>query len=135
MGIALALWASLTWGLADFFGPLQGRALGALRALVYVQIGGLAGIAVIVAVRGRGLQDAGAFLAIPAAISGTLGLFAYYRGMAVGAMSVVAPIAGVSAVVPVTVGLATGDDPSAAQIAGIFVALIGVGLASREHQS
>ena len=39
--------------------------------------------------------------AIPAAISGTLGLYAYYRGMAVGAMSIVAPIAGVSAVVPV----------------------------------
>ena len=74
-------------------------------------------------------------LAIPAALSGTLGLWAYYRGMAVGAMSVVAPIAGISAIVPVTVGLATGDDPSAAQIAGIFVALIGVGLASREHQA
>ena len=68
-------------------------------------------------------------------MSGTLGLCAYYRGMAVGAMSVVAPIAGISAIVPVTVGLATGDDPSAAQIAGIFVALIGVGLASREHQA
>ena len=34
--IALALGASLTWGLADFFGPLAGRRLGALRVLVYV---------------------------------------------------------------------------------------------------
>jgi drug/metabolite transporter (DMT)-like permease len=74
-------------------------------------------------------------LAIPASLSGTLGLYAYYRGMAVGAMSVVAPIAGVSAIVPVTFGLATGDRPSPPQILGIFVALIGVGLASREHQA
>src|SRR5919197_5519045 len=110
--IALALGASLTWGLADFFGPLKGRALGALRALVYVQLGGLAGIALIVAVRAKGPAHAGAFFAIPAAISGTLGLYAYYRGMAVGAMSIVAPIAGVSAVVPVVFGIATGDRPS-----------------------
>jgi uncharacterized membrane protein len=55
--------------------------------------------------------------------------------MAVGAMSVVAPIAGLSAAVPVAFGLATGDHPSSAQIAGIVLALTGVGLASREHQA
>src|SRR6266550_4590356 len=82
--IVLALGASLTWGLADFFGPLQGRVLGTVRTLVYVQVGGLVGIALIVAVRGKGPDGAAALLAIPAAISGTLGLFAYYRGIAVG---------------------------------------------------
>ena len=85
-------------------------------------------------VRWQGPAGAAVLLAIPASLSGTLGLWAYYRGMAVGAMSVVAPIAGVSAAVPVTVGLATGDRPSALQIAGIVLALAGVGLASREHQ-
>ena len=130
--IALALGASLTWGLADFFGPLQGRVLGALRTLVYVQLGGLVGIAVIVAIRGRGLEDGTALLAIPAAISGTLGLFAYYRGIAVGAISIVAPIAGVSAVVPVGVGIASGDRPSGWQLAGIAWALLGVFFAARE---
>jgi drug/metabolite transporter (DMT)-like permease len=130
--IVLALGASMSWGLADFFGPLQGRALGALRALVYVQLGGLAGIAVIVAVRGKGPQDAAALLAIPAAISGTLGLFAYYRGIAVGAISIVAPIAGISAVVPVAVGIASGESPSALQLAGIACALAGVFFAARE---
>src|SRR2546423_7902396 len=112
MGLALAWGASLRWGLADFFAPRQGRVLGALRALVYVQLGGLVGIAVIVAVRGKGLDDDVALLAIPAAISGTLGLFAYYRGIAVGAVSIVAPIAGVSAVLPVVVGIVSGDRPS-----------------------
>ena len=130
--VALALGASLTWGLADFFGPLQGRVLGALRALIYVQLGGLLGIAVIVAVRGKGWEGSAALLAVPAAASGTLGLFAYYRGVAVGAISIVAPIAGISAVVPVIVGIASGDRPSAWQLLGIACALIGVFLAARE---
>ena len=133
--IVLALGASLSWGFADFFGPLQGRKLGALRTLVYVQLGGLVGIAVIVAVRWIGPQDAAALLAVPAAISGTLGLFAYYRGIAVGAISIVAPIAGVSAVVPVIVGIASGESPSAWQLAGIACALLGVFLAAREPRS
>lgn len=130
--IVLALGASLTWGLADFFGPLQGRKLGALRTLVYVQLGGLVGIAVIVGVRGLGPKSAVTLLAIPAAISGTLGLYAYYRGIAVGAISIVAPIAGVSAVVPVFVGIASGESPSTLQLVGIACALVGVFLASRE---
>jgi drug/metabolite transporter (DMT)-like permease len=133
--IGLALGASVTWGIADFFGPLKGRTLGALRVLVYVQLGGLAAIALIVAIRGKGPADAAALLAIPAAISGTLGLYAYYRGIAVGAISIVAPIAGVSAVVPVGVGIASGDRPSAWQWAGIAAALTGVSFASREPGS
>jgi drug/metabolite transporter (DMT)-like permease len=130
--IALALGASLTWGFADFYGPLKGRTLGALRVLVYVQLGGLVVIALIVAVRGKGPAHLDALLAIPAAISGTLGLYAYYRGMAVGAMSIVAPIAGISAAVPVIFGIATGDRPSLWQWLGIAGALGGVFLASRE---
>src|SRR5262245_28100039 len=130
--VVLALGASLAWGFGDFFGPLQGRKLGALRTLVYVQLGGLAGIAVIVAVRRIGPRDAVALLAIPAAVSGTLGLYAYYRGIAVGAVSIVAPIAGVSAVVPVIVGIASGESPSAWQLTGIACALLGVFLAAFE---
>jgi drug/metabolite transporter (DMT)-like permease len=130
--IVLALGASLTWGVADFFGPLKGRKYGVLRVLFYVQLGGLAVIALVVAVRGKGPADSAALIAIPAAFSGTLGLYAYYRGMAVGAMSIVAPIAGISAVVPVTVGLISGDRPSTWQLLGIAAALSGVFLASRE---
>ena len=130
--IALALSASLTWGFADFFGPLKGRTLGTLRVLVYVQLGGLVVIALIIAIRGKGPADLGALYAIPAATSGTLGLYAYYRGMAVGAMSIVAPIAGISAGIPVIFGIITGDRPSPWQWLGIAAALGGVFLASME---
>jgi len=131
--LALALGASLAWGVADFVGPLWGRTWGALRVLLWAQLAGVAAIAVAVAIRGEGPHGWQILLAIPAALSGTLGLYAYYRGMAVGAMSVVAPIAGVSAIVPVVFGIATGDSLSAAQLAGVVCAILGVGLASLEH--
>jgi len=132
--VLLALGASLAWGVADFVGPLKGRTLGALRVLLWAQVGGLAAIAAAVAVRGHGPHEWGVLLAIPAAVSGILGLYAYYRGMATGTMSVVAPIAGASAIVPVLFGFARGDRPSPFQVAGIAAAIVGVALASREHQ-
>jgi drug/metabolite transporter (DMT)-like permease len=127
------LGASLAWGVGDFFGPLVSRTLGSLRVLFWAQIGGVLAIALAVAVRGEGPAGWAVLFAIVASLGGMLGLFAYYRGMQAGAMSVVAPIAGVSAIVPVIFGIATGDKPSAAQIGGIACALAGVGLASVEH--
>ena len=132
--LVLALGASLAWGFADFFGPLVSRTLGSLRVLFWAQVGGLLAIALAVAIRGQGPAGWGVLFAILASVGGMLGLFAYYRGMQVGAMSVVAPIAGVSAIVPVIFGVASGDSPSVPQIAGIACALAGVGLASIEHQ-
>jgi drug/metabolite transporter (DMT)-like permease len=132
--LVLALGASLAWGVADFAGPLIARTLGALRVLFWAQVGGLAAIGIAVAVRGEGPHDWLVLLAMPAALAGTLGLWAFYRGVAAGAISVVAPIAGASAVIPVVFGIATGDSPSAAQIGGIGCALLGVVLASLEPQ-
>jgi drug/metabolite transporter (DMT)-like permease len=129
----LALGASLAWGVADFVGPLWARTWGTLRVLLWAQVGGVAAIAVAVAVRGEGPHSWRLLLACVASVSGMLGLYAYYRGMTRGAMSVVAPIAGVSAVIPVIYGVVTGDHPSALQLTGVACALIGVGLASVEH--
>jgi drug/metabolite transporter (DMT)-like permease len=131
--LLLALGASLAWGVGDFFGPLIGRIVGALRVLFWAQVGGVIALSLAVAVRGDGPAGAAVLFAIVAGVCGTSGLYAYYRGMQVGAMSVVAPIAGVSAIIPVAYGIATGDSPSAWQIAGVAAALVGVGLASVEH--
>jgi len=132
--LLFALGASLAWGVGDFFGPLISRTLGVLPVLMWAQVGGVAAIAIAVSVRGHGPAGWAVLYGVGAAFGGMLGLFAYYRGMVTGAMSVVAPVAGVSAVIPVIFGIATGDDPSVPQVAGVAVALAGVGLASVEHQ-
>jgi drug/metabolite transporter (DMT)-like permease len=131
--LGLALGASLVWGVADFVGPLWARTWGTLRVMFWAQIGGLAAIAVAVAARGQTPDRWAVLLAAPAALSGILGLYAYYHGMTVGAVSVIAPIAGASAVVPVLFGIAAGDSPNAAQIAGIPCAIVGVAAASLER--
>ena len=131
-GIVLALAASLSWGIADFVGPVKARVLGTLRVLIYAQVAGLLGVALLVAIRSEPLPSAAVLLAIPASISGTLGLYAYYRGVIAGAVSIVAPVAGASAVIPVILGIATGDRPGPLPLVGIVCALLGVALASRE---
>jgi len=70
-----------------------------------------------------------------AALAGSAGIIAlasFYRALAIGTMSVVAPISATAAVVPVLVGLVEGERPSTLQIAGMAIALTGVILASRE---
>jgi drug/metabolite transporter (DMT)-like permease len=131
---ALALGASLAWGVADFVGPLMSRSLGTLRVLLWAQVGGVAALVLALAVRAEAPHGWGVLYAIAAGCGGIAGLYAYYRGMQLGQMSVVAPIAGISAVIPVAVGFASGDSPSAAQVAGVACAIVGVGFASVEHQ-
>jgi drug/metabolite transporter (DMT)-like permease len=64
--------------------------------------------------------------------AGIVALTAFYRALAIGTMSVVAPISATAAAVPVLVGLAEGERPSGLQVAGMAIALAGVILASRE---
>jgi drug/metabolite transporter (DMT)-like permease len=131
LGYALA--SSLSWGVGDFLYGVKTRTLGVLGVLLPSQLAGLAIAAVLVGARGEPWPGAQTLWAVPAALAGTLGLVAFFRGMAAGAMSVVAPIAGVSAVVPVAFGLAAGDSLGPATAGGIAAALVGVGLASRER--
>lgn len=128
-----ALGASIAWGVGDFLGGLKSRAVPLLLVLMLSQVSGFVGIGAVVALAGNPPPDASVLWASAAAVFGTLGLAAFYRGMAVGSMSVVAPIAAVAAVVPVTFGIATGDDVSAPQVAGFALALLGVALASLER--
>jgi drug/metabolite transporter (DMT)-like permease len=135
-GPILALAASLSWGVGDFLAGLRSRKLQVLTVLVVSQAAGLTALGALVAVRGEGPPAARYLLyAALAGIAGAVGLAALYRGLAVGSMGVVAPISATAAVIPVVAGLVTGERPSAAQGAGIGLALAGVVLASRERSS
>ena len=131
----LALGASLAWGAGDFTGGVKSRVLPVLTVLAVSQPFGLVVLGIAVAVRGTPPDGWDVCWACLAALLGTLGLVAFYRGMAAGAMSVVAPIAAVAAGIPVAWGVASGDRLSFLQAIGIAAALGGSVIASLERHA
>lgn len=127
MAILLALLASLGWGLGDFLGGLRSRSLP-LRAVVAGMLcGGLLTAAVVVAARGAGYP--GNAILVPGLVAGVgsvVAISSLYKGLAIGSMSIVAPISAAYPVVPVVYGLLTGERPSALQFAGMALILAGV---------
>jgi drug/metabolite transporter (DMT)-like permease len=130
-GIGLALASALSWGCSDFLSGLMSRRLPLSTVLLTTQAAGvplmlLAGLL-------YGVPSDWSFvpLACLAAPGILTGLGALFRGMAVGAVSIVAPISATGAAIPVLVGLVTGDSPTLLQGVGVLCALIGVMLASR----
>jgi drug/metabolite transporter (DMT)-like permease len=133
VALLLALGASLSWGAGDFLGGLASRRASVLTVLPLTQGAGLIGVAVVLAITQDPVPGLGpAAVAAAAGLAGAVGLAGLYRGMAIGAMGVVAPISALAAVVPFTVGIAGGERPGAVQLVGVVAALIGVVLVSRE---
>src|SRR5262245_32279575 len=131
--LGLALFSALSWGTADFFGGLTTRRFGILLVGVISQGAGLILIGAFIVFGGSPMPDErGILFGVAAGVCATIGLGALYQGLAVGPMSVVAPITALEVVVPVCVGFVRGDRPSSIQIAGIVIGVIGVVLASRE---
>jgi drug/metabolite transporter (DMT)-like permease len=134
--VVLSLSASLSWGLADFLGGTQTRRHPLIAVVLLSQLTGLLLLGTALLVRGEGPPPV-ADLA-PAAIAGVVGFAAvgvFYRALAVGTISVVAPIAATSAAVPVLAALLRGERPGPLHAVGILAAFAGVVLASREPAS
>ena len=129
----LALASSLSWGLADFMGGLQSRRNALLAVLLLSQSVALAALLVAVAAGVPTEHDATATaIAAGSGALGIIALTAFYRALAIGTMSIVAPVSATGAAVPVLVGLVSGERPRAVQVAGMALALVGVMLAARE---
>jgi drug/metabolite transporter (DMT)-like permease len=134
MTAAAALLASVAWGVADFLGGLKSRTVPVLVVLFLAQVSGVLAIGLVVLIAGNPPPGTSILWAALAGLFVTVGLAAFYRGMAAGSISIVAPIAAVGAVVPVVFGIATGDEVSNPQLLGFALALSGVALASFERE-
>jgi len=133
VAVVLAFCSSLCWGLADFLGGVQSRTRPLVTVLLVAQVAAVAlGIAFVVGSGDAFPDPEPALLATGAGVAGCAALAAFYRGLAIGTMSIVAPVSATGAAVPVLVGLASGERPGALQLAGILVAMVGIVLAARE---
>jgi drug/metabolite transporter (DMT)-like permease len=134
LAVAFALSASVCWGFADFFGGSFSRRLPAVVVVLVLETSGLVAAAVVLAITGEAPPDGTSLLyGAMGGVAGTLGLVAFFRGLAIGAMAVVAPVfAAGTAVIPVGVGLARGETLGAVVAAGLALAATGILLASLE---
>lgn len=127
MAVVLALCSAIAYGLSDFIGGAVSRRAPAWQVAVVAQCSSTVCL-VLVALVFRG-SPTGADLAwgALAGVGSGLGTGFLYRGFASGRISVVSPVSAVgSAAVPVLVGAATGERPSAMVWAGIALALPGI---------
>jgi drug/metabolite transporter (DMT)-like permease len=134
LALAISLGSALSWGISDFLGGLESRRLPVLGVLAVSQPAGLVLIAVLIAIFGADPISGGNFLLAAVAGAASLGgLWAFYAAMAMGTVSVVAPIASLGVVVPVAVGLARGDSPATIQLLGLVPAIAGVAILGYEE--
>jgi drug/metabolite transporter (DMT)-like permease len=132
----LALGGALCWGVGDFLGGLATRRLAVVTVLVVSQAIGLAGLLLWVVVSREPFPGVVELLpAVAAGVAGLVGLGALYRGLAIGAMGIVAPISAASPVIPLAVDASQGDVPGALQWLGIALVLGGIAILSREASS
>jgi drug/metabolite transporter (DMT)-like permease len=139
MASLLALLSSALWGAADFFGGTLSKKYAPIVVLGMTQsIGLLFGITLVLfngdlfgSNPPQAFGDGGYFFAgALAGITGYIGLICLYAGLSTGRMGVVSPISSLSAVIPLTFALVTGEVLTWAQGIGVVIALAGAFCAS-----
>ena len=133
MAVVLALASAIVYGAADFCGGLASRRATAFAVVAVSQLAGL--VALLALLPWLGGDPTGADLAWGAAagVAGSSGLVLFYRALAAGVMSVVAPVTAVTAAaLPVLAGLALGERIGPWGLAGIALALVAVVLVAAE---
>lgn len=131
MAAALSILSALLWGTADFLGGLTARRRSAVAVYLGSQVFGFALLLTFALVRGDWHAPLGyVWWGIGLGVTGFISMIAFYRALALGPMGLVSPLVAVAVVLPVIVGVISGEQPSTAEIAGIVIAFLGVLLAS-----
>ena len=131
----LALLASFTWGSSSYLAGVESRRRSVWHVTTLSQIAAavVAGVAVLVVRQAPpGWWDTGVLLV--AGILTAIGLVAFYRALAIGTMSIVAPIIASEVLIPVAAGLVRGERPGLPAYAGMVVTIAGVVLISWAHR-
>ena len=132
-GVPLGLSSGLCWGAADFFGGIQSRRLPALTVAFWSQLAGALALAIALAIEGVRPAATGIAWGLAAGVGSGCALVLFYRSLAEGTMSMVAPISACGAIVPVAAALLTGNQPGILAALGVLATIAGVILVSRPH--
>lgn len=137
MEIALGALVALAYGSGDFLGGISTKRLPTVIVLLVSQSFGLAAATLLVVTLRDSPPPAHIFvLSAAAGVVGVAALGLLFRGLALGRMSIVAPLSAIGGgVLPVAWGLVRGERPSALALAGVGVALVAAAIVGRgaEH--
>lgn len=133
MAILLSLLAAASYGLADFVGGVTSKRVSPWSVALVAQLGGATLVFLLTLVVSGSPTGADLAWSVVGGLGNGFGTAFLYRGLSAGRMGVVAPVSGVgAALVPVAVGVLTGERPAALVWLGIVLALPGIWLVARE---
>jgi drug/metabolite transporter (DMT)-like permease len=131
--LTLAVGASVAWGASDFLGGLAARRLPVVVVLFGAQAVGLVLAAAVWSAAGAQVPGSEVLLLGAAAgIAELLGFACLYRGLAIGQMTAVAPLAALTAVLPVAVAVGGGAEVAAIEAVGMLLAIIGTAVTATD---
>jgi uncharacterized membrane protein len=131
LNVALAVLSGLIWGVGDFAGGKATQRAAALPVVWVSKLVSLPLLAIYLIATRVPMTPIGLSWGALAGVAGFVGLVLFYRALSAGAMTVVAPVTGVtSAAIPVVVGLVWGERPSGARLLGVGCALLAIALVS-----
>ena len=133
MAVVLALASAVVYGAADFLGGLASRKTSVFSVVALSQLVGLGALLALLPWLGGPVGAEDLAWGGAAGLAGAAGLVLFFRTLARGVMSVIAPVTAVTAAaVPVLVGLLSGDRIGPWAATGIVLALAAVVLVSAE---
>ena len=131
LNVVLAVLSGLIWGVGDFAGGKATQRVAVLSVVWLSKLASLPLLAIYLAATYVPITSTSLAWGGLAGVAGLVGLVLFYRALSAGAMTIVAPVTGVtSAAIPVVVGLVGGERPSAFQLLGVGCALLAIALVS-----
>ena len=129
----LSLLSAASWGAGDFSGGIAAKKANVFRIVALAHAFGLLSMLLMAWLVHETVPPRidlvwGAI----AGLAGAFGIAALYKGLAIGRMGIIAPVAAViTAVLPVLIGIRTQGFPPAIQLLGFVIALVSIWLVAR----
>jgi drug/metabolite transporter (DMT)-like permease len=125
--VVIGLASALVFGAADFLGGLSSKRIGALLATPIAAVTGLVALLLAYPFMGGAWSAEAVLLGALSGVAGAAAIGLLYACLAIGPMSILSPLtAVVSAIVPLTVGLARGETFEPIGYLALGLALIAV---------
>lgn len=129
------LGAAVGWGLADFFGAIAGRRIGAIGTVIAGQFMSALFMTAVLIATGESIEPLRSSVGL-VVLNGLAAAFAYtthYKALELGPVAVVSPIGAGYAIVGVLLAIVIlGERPSGLALGGAAIAIVGVALVSTD---